>query len=207
MKIQLRILMFFLSVILLAASFPAFAELDGRVKTDNLRSLSSTPLGTLNSDAFHNLTALCESENQMYGAGPNTVSLIDSNGKVTRTLQSPIAEVAGVSGYTGSSLIIGDSGRNTIQQFDSKTGRTSQLLALGTLRWNANGFAGYADVLKVGKLASVAYDGANVYAAMSAGYSSTILKIDVKGNAVVGSTWLSTASSVPVASGFFKSRS
>ena len=187
MKNQSRILMFILPALLLACSLSLFAA--GSTAKNSLRIAPATVAGKLDNGAFRNLTALCESNNQMYGAGTNTVAVIGEDGKVTRSIQTAIANVGGISGYSGDALIIGDSGNNTIHMLNLQTGKTSQLLALGTLNFKRDGRSVFSYLPKVGKLSSVAYDGAFVYAGVSAGFSSFVLKIDVKSNSVAAQTF------------------
>lgn len=136
--------------------------------------------------ALSNLVAMGEVEGQTLGAARNQLVTLDSQGKITRTIPIPIDQPAGISAFTAGKAILGDCGNNVVFSVDIRSGQSVKLLDLRATDYG-NLVAG--DVVRNGKLSSVAFDGKYVYVAMSAGYSSSIFAIDPGTNKAVKQTW------------------
>ncbi len=136
--------------------------------------------------ALSNLITMGEVEGQTFGAAPNQLVALDSQGQIARTIAVPIEAPAGISAYTAGRAIVGDGINNAVYSVDVTSGRSAKLLDLRTTDYGSL-IAG--DVLRNGKLSSVAYDGKYVYVAVSAGYSSSIFAIDPATNKAVQQTW------------------
>jgi len=152
-----------------------------------LVNLPATPsLLKITNAALSNLVAMGEVEGQVFGAARNQLVTLDQEGKITKSTAIPIEQPAGISAYTTGRAIIGDCGNNAVFSVDIGTGRTDRLLDLKSTDYG-NLMAG--DVVRSGRLSSVAFDGRYVYVAMSAGYSSSIFAVDPASNKAVGQAW------------------
>lgn len=136
--------------------------------------------------SLSNLITMGDVEGTTFGASKNQLVALDAEGKITRTIAIPIEQPAGISSYTAGKAIIGDSGKNAVYSVDIKSGQASILIDLKTTQ-AGNLIAG--DVLKSGRLSSVAFDGKQVFVALSAGYSSSIFSIDPASNKALKQTW------------------
>ena len=152
-----------------------------------LVNLPATPsLLKITNAALSNLVAMGEVEGQVFGAARNQLVTLDQEGKITKSTAIPIEQPAGISAYTTGRAIIGDCGNNAVFSVDIGTGRTDRLLDLKSTDYG-NLMAG--DVVRSGRLSSVAFDGRYVYVAMSAGYSSSIFAVDPASNKAVMQAW------------------
>ena len=135
-------------------------------------NLQATPLlRKIVNSALSNLITMGEVERQTFGAARNQLVTLDQEGNITRSVSIPIEQPAGISAYTTGKAIIGDSGSNSVFSVDIRSGQSAKVLDLRTTDYG-NFVAG--DVVRSGRLSSVAFDGKYVYVAMSAGYSSSI---------------------------------
>lgn len=157
-------------------------------------------INKITSPALSGLVAMAEVEGQVLGAGKGQLVAIDGAGKVTRTIAIPIEKPAGISSYTAGKAIIGEAKDNTIYVVDLKTGSSSRLLDLRSTAYvgmppdpleasSAKGAIMAGEVLRSGELMSVAFDGRHIFAALSAGYSSSIFTIDPAANRAVSQAW------------------
>lgn len=152
-----------------------------------LVNLPATPsLLKITNAALSNLVAMGEVEGQVFGAARNQLVTLDQEGKITKSMTIPIEQPAGISAYTTGKAIIGDSGNNAVFSVDIRSGRTDMMLDLKSTDYG-NLMAG--DVVRSGRLSSVAFDGRYVYVAMSAGYSSSIFAVDPASNRAVTQAW------------------
>ncbi len=132
---------------------------------------------------------------QMFGAGANTIAIIDPSGKTTRSFATGITR-ASISPHGSTALVVGDLDRKTVSTLDLKTGVISPLLRLSDIMDSslpASGHAPGTHWLGQGSFSSVASDGKFVFVAMAAGFSSEILKIDPATKRIVASAWASAS--------------
>lgn len=153
------------------------AVVSGPITAQKGTSLARNEFGTLKS--------MCEIKGQIFGAEDNKVVLLDEKGAVTRSIATRIKSPT-ISRFNDATLVIGDRDAKIVYTLDVKSGKTARLVTLDKLKISG---MPRAEVVKSGKLASVASDGTYLYAAFSAGFSSSILKIDPKKGAVVGHAW------------------
>lgn len=121
------------------------------------------------------LSSLAEMNGQVYGAGKGTIALIGENGSITSTVPVKVSQVAGLAPFKSGQLLLGDGATNTVFTVDPKSGATTKLLSLSDISPQDDP----AGVLVTKpELASLAFDGSSMYVGVSAGYSSSIYKID-----------------------------
>lgn len=136
--------------------------------------------------ALSNLVTMGDVEGTTFGASKNQLVALDAEGKVTRSIAIPIEQPAGISAYTAGRAIVGDAGTGSVFSVDIRSGQTVKLIDLKATQ-AGNLIAG--DILKSGRLSSVAFDGKYVYVAISAGYSSSIFAVDPATNRALMQTW------------------
>ncbi len=150
-------------------------------------NLQVTPmLRKIVNSALSNLVTMGEVEGQTFGAARNQLVTLDQEGNITRSMSIPIEQPAGISAYTTGRAIIGDCGNNTVISVDTRSGQSAKVLDLGATDY---GQLVAGDVVRSGRLSSVAFDGKYVYVAMSAGYSSSIFAVDPASNRAVMQAW------------------
>ncbi len=140
---------------------------------------------TISRKELSDLRSMCDIKGQIYAAGSEKVVLLDDKGAVTRTIKTAI-KTPTIARQDDATLIIGDCGSKIIYTMDIASGQTAKLLALDSVKINN---MPRAQVINSGKLMSVASDGKHIYAAFSAGFSSSILKIDPLKGEVVAHGW------------------
>ncbi len=150
-------------------------------------NLPATPLlRKITNPSLSNLVAMGEVDGQVFGAARNQLVTLDQDGRITKSMAIPIEQPAGISAYTTGRAIIGDCGNNAVFSVDIGSGRTDRVL---DLRSTDYGSLMAGDVVRSGRLSSVAFDGRCVYVAMSAGYSSSIFAVDPASNRAVMQAW------------------
>jgi hypothetical protein len=148
-----------------------------------ITTIDETALATANTA---NATAMTIQDGQIYSAGSGLLKAMSSTGEVLSTAQIPISNVAGIATYKPGTLIMGDSQDNKVYEFDIATSRTDLLIDLKQVDQTSNLAA---NVLVSGTLASIASDGANIFVGMTAGYSSSIFKIDPTTGKILDHAW------------------
>lgn len=144
------------------------------------------PLGAVARSASADLQTLCKAGGKLYGAGQGHVSVLNEDGSVQSRLPSPVQSVAGISAYHSGKLLLGDKANKGVVVYDVASRQASPLFRLSEI--NRQGFAA-GSVLDTGELASVAFDGKNVYVGLRAGFSSSIFRIDPSGKRVLAHGW------------------
>lgn len=183
-----------LMIVCITAAFSAVPSIMADVRPQLARSRFQ--LGELTNQSLESMTALTEVNGQIYGAGANKVALIGENGAVTRSIPTNISNVGGIAPYEGGNLIIGDTGSNTVFKLDPKSGALTKLLSLSEIRNNGSPFG---RLLSIGQLTSVGYDGSKVYVGISAGYASSIFKVDQNTKTMLAQSWASGPNPVGIA--------
>lgn len=148
--------------------------------------VDAASLGVVQNQSLRQLSALCESEGKMYGARPGDVAVLGEDGSIVRTIRTGITKVAGISSYKPGLLLVGDAAGRSIQTVNLKTGQTSRLLLLSNVK--TEGFP-TGTLLRDSELMSVGSDGTNIFVGISAGFSSSIFKIDPVSQRVLAHGW------------------
>jgi hypothetical protein len=144
------------------------------------------------SASLRGMKALCKAHGQQYAAGPGKVVQFDEGAisappiRILRTVQVPLKRIGGLSAYAPGSLLVGDGATNTVHMLHLATGRLLPLFRLNQLKTQINRAR---SVLPRGVLSALGFDGAHVFAAVQAGYSSSILKINPATKQVVAHAW------------------
>ena len=134
------------------------------------------------------LSAMTEMRGQLYGAGKGKLAVLQEDGKVARSVPIQVRQVAGLAPYRDNRLLIGDARNNALLTLNPETGKTAKLLALSEVS-KGRVPVSVPSLLRGARLASVAFDGKNVYAATRAGYSSSIFKIDPVKKRLLAHAW------------------
>jgi hypothetical protein len=151
------------------------------------RNVEVSRLAGLTHDSLARLTAMGSANGQTFGAGGGQVGIIGDAGLVASSAFSvPIRRATGLSAFTPGKLILGDQSDNSVFVVDPGTRQSAKLFSLSEL--NARGIQA-AEVLKLGTLGGLAFDGKYIYAGMASGYSSSIFKIDPGTKSVVAQAW------------------
>ena len=148
--------------------------------------LKATQLSAVRNNAFRTFTALCEFDGQMYGAERGKIHLIGDDGKITRTITVKGIRNPTIARHTAGTMVIGDRGTKLIYQLNVKTGKLTKFFSIRDIR---PGRFVTGSILKSSPLMSIASDGRYIYAAFSAGFSSSIFKIDPARKSIVGHAW------------------
>lgn len=147
-------------------------------KHDTAKSIvSNLKLGTIQNIQIGELNSFTEVEGKMFGAGKNTVVIIDDNGQIERTIPTTIQSPT-ISAFKPGVMIIGDCGKNILYTLDINTEKVTELLRLSNIRERASAQFPGAELLSDRPLGCVASDGNAVFVAVKAGFSSAIFKID-----------------------------
>ena len=97
-----------------------------------------------------------------------------------------LPRVTGICRYSRGTILVADSAMGAVYWTGIMRGRTVRILTLNQLK-TRSGRARAA--LAIGKLSSIAFDGRFAYLALAAGYSSSILKVDLNRKLVVAHAW------------------
>jgi len=175
------------SVVLMALLILAEVAAGASLPVTPMLNIPAAPaLLRITNAALSNLVAMGEVEGQVFGAARNQLVALDQEGKITKSVAIPIEQPAGISAYTAGWAIIGDCGNNTVLSVDIRSGQSAKVLDLTATDY---GDLMAGDVVRNGRLSSVAFDGKYVYVAMSAGYSSSIFAVDPASNRAVMQAW------------------
>ncbi|OPZ63823.1 MAG: Peptidase C13 family protein [Firmicutes bacterium ADurb.Bin506] len=148
--------------------------------------VNPSPALKITNSALSSLVTMGEVDGRVFGAARNQLVALDEQGQITRSITIPVERPAGISAYTAGQALVGDGGNNAIYSVDTASGRSTKLL---DLRSTDYGSLMAGDVLRTGELTSVAFDGKLVYAAVAAGYSSSVFAIDPATNRAVRQAW------------------
>lgn len=168
-----------------AVTVEGYAQIKTLPKTI-AKSLPSTTLSTIRNTTFQTFSSLCDIDGEMYGAGREKIYLIGEDGRITRTIGVRGITRPAISKYRTGMMIIGDTGTKNVFTLNVKTGALTRLFNVKEIR-EGNFVTG--SILKDSPLMSVASDGRYVYTAVSAGFSSSLFKIDPVGKAIVAHAW------------------
>lgn len=122
------------------------------------------------------LVALAESDGLTYAAGGGALAQLNPEGGVTKSVPIGITRVAGLAPFRSGKLLVGDAATNTIFSVDASTGASTKFLALSEISRDEDPIGTLSS--SGAELASIAFDGASVYAAVRAGYSSAVYQIN-----------------------------
>ena len=150
------------------------------------RALRSNRVGSISLARTSRVSALCDVGGRMYGARSGAILLLSESGQVTKTLPMGVQQVAGIAAHKSGTIIIGDCGNRAVMLMNLTSGRVSRLFSLAEI--NAAGFPP-GNLLKDSLLTSVASDGTSIFLAFSAGFSSSIFKVDPVGRRLLAHGW------------------
>ena len=136
--------------------------------------------------SLNDMTALTQLDGAIWGAGKSQIAQFDAQGNVLKSSALPLSQVAGIAAYEGNTILVGSSPDNTIYKFDPISSSIQKFLDLRQID-SSGVLAG--DVLQNGELMSIASDGRYVFAAIRAGYSSSIFKIDPATGKIISRAW------------------
>jgi len=129
------------------------------------------------------LTALTEANGKLFGAGQGKLAELNGSGQELSSVKIGVTKLAGLAPFKSGQLLAGDAANNAIFSINAQTGATTKLLSLSEIP-KADDPGGALST--GGELSSIAFDGTNLYAGVSAGYSSAIYKINPDTKRVVG---------------------
>jgi hypothetical protein len=173
-----------LAVVLILAAFP---RMNPSFAASSILSKQATPITLKQPSDFH---AFADVNGQMFGAGANTIAMIDQAGRVTRSFSTAIARVS-ISPHGSTALMVGDLVRKAVSTLDIKTGTLRPLLNLNEVRDPSSDKAPGGHLLRDGAFSSVASDGRQIFVAVEAGFSSSIFKIDPATRQIIARAWAS----------------
>lgn len=156
---------------------PALAE--GKTMSASMRA-SNAAL------SLNDMIALTQLDGATWGAGKSQIAQFNAQGNVLKSSGLPISQVAGIAAYEGGTILVGSSSENTIYKFDPTANSVQKFLDLKQI--DSSGILA-GDVLQNGELMSIASDGIFVFAAIRAGYSSSIFKIDPTTGKIISRAW------------------
>ncbi|HVH46364.1 MAG TPA: C13 family peptidase [Labilithrix sp.] len=138
------------------------------------------------------LQTFTDVKGQMVGAGTNVVALLGEDGKAARQFTTGIARPS-ITPHGPNAILIGNLDTKAISTLDLKTGALVPLLKLSDVKDPAASSVPGGHLLAGGVLASVGSDGANVFIAVDAGFSSAIFKVDPATKQIVDRAWATAA--------------
>lgn len=178
----------FASCVAASAQMTRLAAPTARIAPVLGQNLLASKLGAISDPSLGSVATMGYAGGKSYGAGAGKLGLIGENGLVASSLIAvPVQRPAGISEYASGRLLLGDAASNSIFVVDPGSKRSSKLLSLASLQ--ADQKMDTAGILKNCELASLAFDGKLIFAAVRAGYASSIFKIDPATKRVLGHAW------------------
>jgi hypothetical protein len=136
------------------------------------------------------LSAYTDVGGKSLGAGANRVVALDEGGNSTRNFPTQIGKPT-IAPHGTQALLIGDLQNLKLHTLALGDGSVRQLLDLRAVAGRPGELLPYSEALKNGEFSAAASDGKNVYVAFSAGFSSSIYKIDPSTRRVLAHGWAS----------------
>ncbi|OPY53514.1 MAG: Peptidase C13 family protein [Methanosaeta sp. PtaU1.Bin112] len=181
---------FAILTLLLACGLAESAEQDMRIVNPSAltagKALAASVSTANEALSLNDMAALTQFDGAIWGAGKNQIAQFDTQGIMLKSSALPLSQVAGIAAYEGGTILVGSSPDNTIYKFDPISSSVQKFLDLRQID-SSGVLAG--DVLQNGELMSIASDGRYVFAAIRAGYSSSIFKIDPANGKIISRAW------------------